>query len=161
VLRIVLADAIATHGSGLQYIVLLATDIDDMTAEHIAVAADTLRNAGALDVTVSPLYMKKGRLGSRLEVMALPQDAERLEQILFSQTTTLGVRRTPLERSILMREERRVRVLDHDIRVKVAVLPNGQRRVKPELEDLKALSGVSGRPVAELEALALTLSERE
>lgn len=161
VLRIVLADAISTHGSGLQYIVLLATDIDDMTAEHIAVAADTLRNAGALDVTVSPLYMKKGRLGSRLEVMALPRDAERLEQILFSQTTTLGVRRTALERSILMREERRVRVLDHDIRVKVAVLPNGQRRVKPELEDLKALSGVSGRPVAELEALALTLSERE
>lgn len=160
-LRIVLADAVAAHGSGLEYIVLLATDIDDMTAEHIAVAADALRDAGALDVTVSPLYMKKGRLGSRIEILAQPQDAARLEQLIFSQTTTLGVRRVPLERSVLFREERRVRVLDHDVRLKVAVLPNGQRRVKPELEDLKALSGVSGRPVAELAALALTLSERE
>lgn len=161
VLRIVLAEPLAAHGTGLEYIVLLATDIDDMTAEHIAIAADALRAGGALDVTVAPLYMKKGRLGSRVEVMAKPRDAERLEQMLFAQTTTLGVRRTPLERSVLVREERRVRVLDHDVRLKIAVLPNGQRRVKPELEDLKALSGVSGRPVAELAALALTLSERE
>jgi uncharacterized protein (TIGR00299 family) protein len=118
VLRIVLADPVSAHGSGLQYIVLLATDIDDMTAEQIAVAAETLRNAGELDVIVSPLYMKKGRLGSRVEVMALPHDAERLEQMLFSHTSTLGVRRTPLERSVLTREERLVRVLDHDIRVR-------------------------------------------
>jgi uncharacterized protein (DUF111 family) len=161
VLRIVLADPIVAHGSGLEYVVLLATDIDDMTAEHIAVAADSLRAAGALDVVVSALFMKKGRLGSRIEVLARPQDAERLEQTLFAQTTTLGVRRSALERSVLVREERRVRLLDHDVRLKVALLPNGQRRVKPELEDLKVLAGVSGRPVAELAAMALTLSERE
>ncbi len=161
VLRLILADAVSAHGSGLEYVVQLATDIDDMTPEHIAVAAEALRADGALDVTVSPVHMKKGRLGSRIEVLAAPQDAGRLEQALFAHTTTLGVRRVPIERSVLAREERKVRVLDHDVRLKVATLPNGERRVKPELEDLKKLALESGRPVAELAALALTLSERE
>ncbi len=62
---------------------------------------------------------------------------------------------------VLAREERSIRVLDHDVRLKVSTLPNGERRVKPELEDLKKLALESGRPVAELAALALTLSERE
>lgn len=160
-LRIVLADPVTAVGSGLEYVILLATDIDDMTPEHIAAAADSLRGAGALDVVVSPVYMKKGRIGSRLEVLATPSDAERLEQVVFAETTTLGVRRTSLERTVLAREERRVRLLDHDVRLKVATLPDGQRRVKPELEDLKVIARVSGRPVAELAAMALKLSERE
>lgn len=161
VLRLILADAVAAHGTGLEYVVQLATDIDDMTPEHVAVAADVLRAAGALDVTVSPVYMKKGRLASRIEVLAQPHHASSLERVLFAQTTTLGVRRTAIERSVLTREERKVRVLDHDVRLKVSTLPNGERRVKPELEDLKKLALESGRPVAELAALALTLSERE
>jgi pyridinium-3,5-bisthiocarboxylic acid mononucleotide nickel chelatase len=161
VLRIILAEPVATHGTGLEYVTQLVTDIDDMTPEHIAAAADGLRQAGALDVAVSGLGMKKGRQGARLEVLARPQDVERLEQEIFAQTTTLGIRRMPLERVVLVREERRVRVLDFDVRIKVATLPNGQRRVKPELEDLRALSRESGRPVAELAAMALTLSERE
>jgi uncharacterized protein (DUF111 family) len=161
VLRIILADEVPVDGTGLEYVIHLATDIDDMTPEHIAVAADVLRAAGALDVTVSTVHMKKGRLGSRIEVLAHPHDSTRLEHAIFANTTTLGVRRTAIERAVLMREERRVRVLDHDIRLKVATLPNGERRVKPELEDLKELALKSGRPVAELAALALTLSERE
>jgi uncharacterized protein (TIGR00299 family) protein len=161
VLRLILADAVPAHGSGLEYVVQLATDIDDMTPEHIAVAAEALRTAGALDVTVSAVQMKKGRLGSRIEVLARAHDASRLEHALFAHTTTLGVRRVPIERAVLAREERRIRVLDHDVRLKVSTLPNGERRVKPELEDLKKLAVESGRPVAELAALALTLSERE
>lgn len=161
VLRVILADAVPAHGRGLEYVVQLATDIDDMTPEHIAVAAESLRMEGALDVTVSAVYMKKGRLGSRIELLAQPHDATRLEQALFAHTTTLGVRRTAIERSVLAREERKIRVLDHDIRLKVATLPNGERRIKPELEDLKNLARESGRTVAELAALALTLSERE
>ena len=161
VLRVILADAVSTHGTGLEYVTLLATDIDDMTPEHIAVAAEAIRGAGAIDVVVSAVFMKKGRLGSRIEVLAHPKDAERLEHVLFAQSTTLGVRRTSIERSVLAREERSVRVLEHNIRIKVATLPNGQRRVKPELEDLKELAIESGRPVAELAMLAVTLSERE
>jgi len=161
VLRLILAEVVPAHGTGLEYVFQLATDIDDMTPEHIAVAAEALRAEGALDVTVSAVQMKKGRLGSRIEVLAAPQDVARLEQALFAHTTTLGVRRVPIERSVLVREERKIRVLDHDVRLKVATLPNGERRVKPELEDLKKLALESGRPVAELAALALTLSERE
>ena len=132
-----------------------------MTPEHIAVAAEAIRGAGAIDVVVSAVFMKKGRLGSRIEVLAHPKDAERLEHALFAQSTTLGVRRTSIERSVLAREERSVRVLEHNVRIKIATLPNGQRRVKPELEDLKELAKESGRPVAELAMLAVTLSERE
>ncbi|MGQ0538867.1 MAG: nickel pincer cofactor biosynthesis protein LarC [Gemmatimonadaceae bacterium] len=159
-LRIILADPVATHGTGLEHLILLATDIDDMTPEHIAIAADTVRAAGALDVVVSQIHMKKGRVGSRIEVLAAPAQADRLQQVLFEHTTTLGVRRTPIERTALVREERRVRIFDHDVRLKIATLPNGERRIKPELEDVKAIALQTGRPVAEVTALALTLSER-
>lgn len=161
VLRIILAEPVTAHGTGLEFVTLLATDIDDMTPEHISVAAEALRAADALDVTVSPVFMKKGRVGSRIEVLASLSDAERLEQAIFTHTPTLGVRRLPLERAVLVREERTIRMLEHDVRIKVATLPNGQRRVKPELEDLRELSRESGRSVAELAAMALTLSERD
>jgi uncharacterized protein (DUF111 family) len=140
---------------------MLATDVDDMSAEHLAGAVDLLRGAGALDVTTTPVHMKKGRVGTRIEAIARSADVSRLEDTLFSSTTTLGIRRTPFERRTLRREERHVMVLGHKVRLKVAELPGGAHRAKPEFEDLRAVSEATGRSLGDVESLALSAAERD
>jgi pyridinium-3,5-bisthiocarboxylic acid mononucleotide nickel chelatase len=160
-LRIILADGVASNGERVETLVMLATDVDDMSAEHVASAATALREAGALDVVLTSTQMKKGRVGTRLEVLAFPADADRLERELFAQTTTLGVRRQVVDRHALAREVRTVRVLGHEVRVKVAALPAGGMRVKPEFEDVHAVSLATGRSLGDISVLALSAVERE
>jgi pyridinium-3,5-bisthiocarboxylic acid mononucleotide nickel chelatase len=160
-LRIILADDVSTNGERVETLVMLATDLDDMSAEHVASAATALREAGARDVVLTSTQMKKGRVGTRLEVLAVPVDADRLEDLLFTQTTTLGVRRQTLDRHALAREIRTVRVLGHEVRVKVAVLPGGGTRLKPEFDDVHAASLATGRSLSDISVLALSAVERE
>jgi uncharacterized protein (TIGR00299 family) protein len=159
-LRIVLADADLSTDSDVETLVILATDVDDMSAEHLASGAEVLRALGALDVTTTAVQMKKGRGGTRVEVLCRPGDASRLEEALFASTTTLGVRRLSVERRALRREERTVQVLGHDVRIKVATLPGGEHRTKPEFEDLRAVSEATGRSLGDIATLALSAAER-
>lgn len=161
-LRLIVAETDGLNGAGdvVDLLVMLATDVDDMPAEHLASATEELRGAGALDVTASAVQMKKGRVGTRLEVLCRPADAGRLEELLFTSTSTLGVRRQMVERRALRREERTVRVLGHDVRIKVATLPGGARRSKPEYEDLRAVSQATGRTLGDVTSLALAAAER-
>jgi pyridinium-3,5-bisthiocarboxylic acid mononucleotide nickel chelatase len=135
-------------------------DIDDMAAEYLAGAADALREAGALDVTIIPTLMKRGRPGLRLEVLARPADAGALEARLFRETTTIGVRRRTVERQALERTTSSVQVLGHSISVKIAVLPDGTRRAKPEFLDVQRVSLATGQPLQDIFRLALTSAER-
>jgi pyridinium-3,5-bisthiocarboxylic acid mononucleotide nickel chelatase len=165
-LRIVLADTTPSSGTGersteLRHLAMLTADVDDMTPEQLAGAAEVLRTAGALDVVSLPAVMKKGRLGTRLEVLARPADAERLEGLMFTATTTIGVRRAAVERRALGRETRVARVLGHDVRVKVSTLPDGARRAKPEFDDVRSVATATGRSTADIASLALAeYSER-
>ena len=131
-----------------------------MTPEHVAASADVLRAAGALDVVVTPTMMKKGRGGQRLEVLCAEADAPRLEDVLFLHTTTLGVRWSTVERHALPRRSCVVQVLDHSVRVKIASLPNGAMRAKPEFDDVRAVSDATGRSVGDVASLALAAAER-
>lgn len=150
VLRVVIAEIDEANGAG-ESLVLLACDIDDMDAEHLAASADLLRADGARDVTLLPVIMKKGRPGTRLEVLAHPGDASRLEAQIFRSTTTLGVRRTEATRTVLLREERTVDVFGHKVSVKVASLPDGAgRRAKPEHDDVARVAAATGRTIAEV-----------
>lgn len=158
-LRIILAEETESRLNG-EEVVMLATDIDDMSPEALAGAADALRVAGALDVVMTATYMKKGRAGSRLEVLASPADAERLEEMLFVQTSTLGVRRLRILRRALPRSEKTVQILGHEVRLKVAELPNGDVRAKPEFDDVSAVSRATGRPFEDVAVLALAALER-
>jgi uncharacterized protein (TIGR00299 family) protein len=158
-LRIILANE-AAETAGEEMLDILATDIDDMTSEHIAAAADSLRDAGALDVTCVTIAMKKGRVGTRLEVLCREADAERLEQLMFGRTTTLGVRRSRVIRRALVRDVRTVEELGHGVRVKVSSLPDGKSRAKPEYEDVRAVAEATGRTLQEVTTLALTATER-
>jgi uncharacterized protein (TIGR00299 family) protein len=159
-LRIVLAEA-AVSGADVEHLAWLATDLDDMSAEHVASASERLRELGALDVTTTAVQMKKGRMGVRIEVLTRPALARRIEDELFATTTTLGVRRTLVERRALRREQRTVDVLGHAVRVKVATLPDGGQRGKPEYEDVQVVSRATGRSLGDVTSLALAAAERE
>lgn len=160
-LRLTLADD-ATVGDGMiERLHVLATDVDDMSPEHVAACADLLRQGGALDVVVTATLMKKGRAGQRVEVLASEGDADHLEELLFLHTSTLGVRRSTVERRVLPRASRVVDVLGHAVRVKVATLPNGSRRAKPEFDDVRAVAEATGRALGDVTSLALTAAERD
>jgi pyridinium-3,5-bisthiocarboxylic acid mononucleotide nickel chelatase len=161
-LRIVLADvdgAAATNGER-ETIALVAADLDDMTPEYLAAVAERSRAEGALDTVLLPVLMKKGRQGTRIEILCRPEDAERFETLLLRETTTIGVRRTSASRSVLRREECSVDVLGHSVRVKVVTLPTGERRAKPEFDDVQRCALATGRAPSDIYQLALAAERR-
>lgn len=156
-LRLILAEP--AERSGIESLVVLAADIDDMTGEHLATAADDLREAGALDVVVLATSMKKGRPGARIEVLTSPAMADALELRLLGSTTTIGVRRSTVERRALPRALRHIEVLGQRIALKEVRLPDGRRRVKPEHEDVRRAALATGRTIADISVLATLAAE--
>lgn len=158
-LRIVLADP-ASDGPGVEELHVLSCEVDDMSPEYLALAAERLRAAGAYDVMLVPLVMKKGRAGTRVEVLAPNSVSDDLEARLLSETTSLGVRRSVVHRRALPRVMQTVRVLGHDIAVKVVELPGGTRRRKPEFDDVQRVAMATGRNPQDIFWLASLEAER-
>ena len=158
-LRITLAD-VEGASSGRESIALLACDVDDMSPEYIAAVADRCRAEGALDVVLLATTMKKGRAGTRIEVLCAPAAADRLEGILLAETTTIGVRRTAASRIALPRREEVTEVLGQQVRVKVVTLPDGSTRAKPEFDDVQSAALATGRRPGDIYQLALGATER-
>ena len=114
------------------------TDLDDETPEFLAGLAERLREAGALDVSLWPVYMKKGRLGTRLQVLSRPEVKDEILAIIFDHSSTLGIRLQKLQRVV---RERRLEVVETPwgkVRVKVSERPSFLFKV--EWEDLKRIS---------------------
>jgi uncharacterized protein (DUF111 family) len=126
--------------------VLLETNIDDMSAELLAHAADALREAGAVDVWMSQALMKKGRPGFVLHVLAAASERERLSAVLFAETSTFGVRVVPCGR--LYAEERResVKIGKLTIGVRLSFVEGRLATVSPEYEDVRRVAAAVGRP---------------
>jgi uncharacterized protein (TIGR00299 family) protein len=159
-LRLIVAEC-SSGGSDIEALVQLASDIDDMTPEYLAATADLLREAGALDVVLIGTTMKRGRPGTRIEVLAHPADADALEDMLLRETTTIGVRRVEVRRRALPREQRVVEVLGHSLSIKVVRLPDGSTRAKPEFSDVQRIAQQTGRPLRDIFQLAADQAERE
>ncbi len=159
-LRIVLAD-LADHGTRDEELHVLTCEVDDMSPEYLAGAAEALRSHGALDVVLHSVVMKKGRPGVRVEVLARPADAADLEVMLLTETTSIGVRREVVRRRALPRQMRRVQVLGHDIAVKTVQLPDGQWRTKPEFDDVQRVAVATGRSSRDIFWLASMEAERQ
>jgi pyridinium-3,5-bisthiocarboxylic acid mononucleotide nickel chelatase len=162
-LRVILADA-STRDSGGDFateeLVELVCDIDDMTPEYLAAVADRVRDAGALDVTLLSVAMKRGRSGSRIEVLCRTADVVRLEAMLLVETTTIGVRQRTVRRRALAREVVKLTVLGHEIAAKLVTLPTGRRRAKPEFVDVQRVALATGRPLRDISSLAAIEAER-
>ncbi|HVE78795.1 MAG TPA: LarC family nickel insertion protein, partial [Gemmatimonadaceae bacterium] len=161
-LRLVLADERPPSAvdDGAETVVVLAADVDDMSGEYLAAVADSLRAAGALDVVLVATAMKKGRPGTRVEVLATPADADRLEDRLLLESSTIGVRRAEVRRRALPRRSVTVDVLGHPVSVKLVTLPGGGRRGKPEFDDVRRVAEATGRPVSDIFRVALDAAER-
>ncbi len=129
---------------------VLEANIDDSSPQVLGHALDRLIDAGALDVSLSSLQMKKNRPGSLLRVIARPEDQERLAQIVFAETSTLGLRIYPAERRV---EERRIVEVDTAfgaIRGKVS----SQNTFAPEYDDCRAAALRTGTPLPQIFAAA-------
>lgn len=164
-LRVILAEvesAEATVRGAMrdEHLMELACDVDDMSPEYVAALADSLRDAGALDVTLLPATMKRGRPGVRIELLARADDAARLEHQLLVESTTIGVRRRSVVRHALPREVIEVTILGHVIPAKVVTLPDGTRRAKPEFVDVQRVGLATGRPLQDIFRLAAAEAER-
>lgn len=157
-LRITLAEVIGA--ATRETLVELVADIDDMSSEYVAGVSEALREGGALDVVITPTVMKRGRPGMRIEVLCTPQTALDFEAMLFRETSTIGVRRRQVERAALERSTESVDVLGHSVSIKVAVLSDGSRRLKPEFIDVQRVALATGRPLQDIFRLALTTAER-
>lgn len=153
-LRIILAE-LDGEIAGAETLVLLTADIDDMPGEYLAGAAESVRDAGALDVTLLQTLMKKGRPGVRIEVLCRPEDADRLEALLLRESSTIGVRRSSVSRRALDREQSTVEVFGLPVSVKTVWLPGGGERAKAEYDDVRRVARETGRTTAQvLEAIA-------
>ena len=145
---------------GKDEIVKLETDIDDSTGEALGYTIDRLMQAGALDVHYSPVYMKKNRPAWELTVICKKSKMEEIEDIIFKETTTIGIREFPsVMRSILRRNQKRVETPFGMAEVKEVALP-GERRFYPEYESVKAIAEKEHLPFAEVYHLVKALAER-
>lgn len=145
---------------GKDEIVKLETDIDDSTGEALGYTIDRLMQAGALDVHYSPVYMKKNRPAWELTVICKKSRMEELEDIIFKETTTIGIREFPsVMRSILRRNQKQVETPFGIAEVKEVALP-GERRFYPEYESVKAIAEKKHLPFAEVYHLVKALAEQ-
>jgi uncharacterized protein (TIGR00299 family) protein len=136
-------------------IVVLEANIDDMTAQNFAYVCDRLLEEGALDVCTIPVQMKKGRPGHLLQVLAPPNRWEKLERLIFEETTTIGIRHYQAARSALEREIVRVETVHGPIAIKVSKLDGRVVNSTPEFEDCAKIAREKGIPLKEVQSLAL------
>lgn len=147
VLRITIADQLASPEA--QSVILLEANIDDASPQLLGYTMDQLFAAGALDVTLSPILMKKNRAGHLLSVVARPEDKDSLAALILRETTTLGLRITTAERRTLPREFVTVETPYGPVRMKVTA--NG---FAPEFDDCAALAREKNAPLKEVLAAA-------
>jgi len=140
----------------VETIARLETQIDDLTPQAIAYTFDRLFAAGALDVFVQPIGMKKSRPGILLTTICHLDRVSACEQVIFQETTTLGIRRSTQERSRLNREIQLVQTNLGEIRVKVATDDRGTTlNVQPEYEDCATIAIQHNLPWREVHRQAL------
>ena len=127
----------------------LRCELDDMTGEALGFAAQTLLEAGALDVYTAPVQMKKGRPGVLLTVLCREEERERFVRLIFRHTTTLGVRESLCRRHVLRRAERTEDNPLGSVRIKTAA-GFGVEREKPEYEDIARIAREQGLSLDEV-----------
>ena len=140
-------------------IVEISCNLDDMTGEALAYAGEALLEAGALDVYMTAIQMKKGRPGTKLNCICRPADAERLSARMLRETTTLGVRMQRMARRVLPRCVGRVQTPYGEIGVKRARGADFEKR-KCEYEDAARAARASGARLEDVQRAALE-AERE
>ncbi len=124
----------------------LETNIDDCTGETLGYVMNRLLEAGARDAHFVPVYMKKNRPAYELAVICDEEKIPEMEQIIFEETTTIGIRRCRVERTVLPRENTSILLKEGELKLKKCILPDGKVRYYPEYESAAALAQKNGVP---------------
>ncbi len=148
----------ADFKSDTDVIYKLETNLDDCSGEALGYVMERLFEAGARDVHYMPVYMKKNRPAYQLDVICDKERVPVLEDIIFRETTTIGIRRQEMERCVLLRRIETVQTLFGEARVKVCHLP--EKRYYPEYESVSALCRQTGKPYQEVFHLIVETCER-
>ena len=148
VLRVMVGQA--SRATEATQIWVLEANLDDMSPQLAGYVTERMMEAGALDVTWAPVYMKKDRPGFTLSALVKPEDRERLSALLFAETTTLGIRAYSAERRVLERSWVEVETGFGPVRVKVASDGDQIRNFAPEYDDCQRLAREKNVPLKEL-----------
>lgn len=138
-----------------EHLILLECNIDDMNPQVAPYLIDVLLGNGALDVTATPAIMKKGRPGLVFSILAEENNIAPLKEIVFRESTTLGIRIQRVEREKLLRRYRRVTVEGQDITIKTGILNGETVNVQPEYEDCRKAAEATGKSLQNIMQEAL------
>ena len=119
---------------------MLETNIDDMNPEFYGYVMEMAFGRGALDAFMTPIIMKKNRPGIKLSILANEIDVEKLEELVLSETTTLGLRKYRVDRQVLDRRNLKLSTPYGTVSIKVGYLKNGQMKFAPEYEECKEIA---------------------
>ena len=156
VLRVFVGEDV--QGYDADEVMLLETNIDDMNPQIYEYLIERLLQAGALDVYLTPIMMKKSRPAHILSIVTRVEDLDAIRSLVFRETTTLGIRSSKVTRSILKREIREVELPYGKVRVKISGGPGGVSNISPEYEDCKRLALETGAPLKDIIDMAKRLS---
>ena len=148
VCRVIVGEAADEEAAGAVF--ELVCDVDDATPQVLGYLLGRLLEAGALDATLQPVVMKKDRPGTRVTALVRAETIPAVEQVLFREGTTLGVRRRAVARTELPRRTVEVATEHGTVRVKVGELAGEVVHVAPEYEDCRALAEQTGVPLREI-----------
>lgn len=170
VLRLAVGESIdlavntANPGEGLveEEVAVLEANLDDLSPQVIGYLADQLLAEGALEVFTTAVQMKKGRPGTLLTVLAKPQDEARLRDLLFRESSTLGIRSRREKRRVLARRHESVRTAWGEVRIKIGSMNGTDSQFAPEYEDCRRIATERHIPLKDVlqEALRLYLDKK-
>ena len=141
------ASDVQQYATTTETVWVVETNIDDMPGELIGHCIERLWTLAPLDVWTTPIQMKKQRPGVQVSVLCRQEQISSVEMLLFSETSTLGVRHYPVERTALHREPHRLKTPWGDVDATRAFLPDGTEKISPEFESVKRLAAATGVPV--------------
>lgn len=131
-------------------VMVAETNIDDMNPQHLEYVFEKLFSAGALDVYSSGIQMKKSRPALKLSVICAPKDLKMISSVIFSETTTIGIRYYAAGRYKLERRTVTARTKYGKVRVKVSERPGGTLTAVPEYDDCRRIAKTRGIPIGEV-----------
>ena len=145
-----MGEAVEAPADDADQVCVLETNLDDLSGELIGYCTTRLWDLGALDVFTTAIQMKKNRPGVKVTVLCRPADAAAVEDVLFSETTTLGVRRWMVARTVLRRQPHTVSTPWGPIEGKIGWLRDGPPRFAPEFESCRRVAEEQNLPLREV-----------
>ena len=149
-LRVMIGETSETESQIREHLILLESNLDDLNPEIYPYVMESLFNAGALDVCLVPIQMKKNRPGTQIQVLAEVQNAEGMREILFLETSTLGIRQKQVDRFSLPRIIQVVSTRYGKVRMKVAGEGTIFHKASPEFEDCQKLARKNNIPLQQI-----------